>query len=604
MYSKFAEWAAWYAGEPQRLMEIYGAVIPAGNDRAPWWRFWSRAGQLPSQAQRALLHVPLASDLASLSGALLFGEMPRIRHPEARAEPQDTAEDAFVIVPPAPALAGPVRTPGAPASPVPGSVSSVPNTAPAPSVAAKPSPFGGTPTKAPIPTTAPPMMAVVAKPKAPPPPPSPAQKAETRLLEICALGGVQGRLSEAAESAAAMGGVYIYPAWDKNVADWPILAVAQADAAIPTFRWGVMTEVTFHRIVLTNGNTITRHLECHYVKDGQAMIDHGLFVGTATQLGRRVSLTQNPQTAGLEPTITVPGVTHLDVEYIPNIRPNRIWRNSPLGVSDYQGSEGLLDALDETYASWMRDVRLGKARLIVPRDFLDDSGTFSLDHEIYTPMDMEPGMGADSRAMLANQFAIRFKEHEATAENLVERIISNAGYSSNTFGFNVAGHADSGTALRIREHRTYLTLRRKGGWWERAVASVLESMTYIDQAVFESGVEPFRPAVAISDSIIDQPMELAQTVQLLFAAQSASVETRVRIIHPEWTDSEVMAETSRINDETAPSATPIQVTSMDAEGQGTSDAQSEDFPGYAPDARANPPVVPPPYPVAPVQSQV
>jgi hypothetical protein len=39
---------------------------------------------------------------------------------------------------------------------------------------------------------------------------------------------------------------------------------------------------------------------------------------------------------------------------------------APLGRSDFSGLEISLDTLDEAHASWMRDIRLGKARLIVP----------------------------------------------------------------------------------------------------------------------------------------------------------------------------------------------------------------------------------------------
>ena len=41
-----------------------------------------------------------------------------------------------------------------------------------------------------------------------------------------------------------------------------------------------------------------------------------------------------------------------------------------MGRSDYDNLRDLMDALDESYSSWMRDIRLAKARLIVPAQFL------------------------------------------------------------------------------------------------------------------------------------------------------------------------------------------------------------------------------------------
>ena len=74
-------------------------------------------------------------------------------------------------------------------------------------------------------------------------------------------------------------------------------------------------------------------------------------------------------------------------------------------------------------------------------------------------------------------------------------------------------------------------------------------MLEIDKEVFNSGIEPIRPSVEISDSIIDQPLELAQTTLAMKSAEAASTETRVRTLHPDWSDEEVRAEVERIDGE-------------------------------------------------------
>jgi hypothetical protein len=71
-------------------------------------------------------------------------------------------------------------------------------------------------------------------------------------------------------------------------------------------------------------------------------------------------------------------------------------------------------------------------------------------------------------------------------------------------------------------------------------------MMIIDKAEFSSGVEAFRPTVTLSDSIIDQPLELAQTALALKTAESASIETRVRIVNPDWSETEIDAEVKRV----------------------------------------------------------
>lgn len=508
LYEKFAEWAAWYSGDPGRIIDVYRTASLASGGSIPWWRFWRRAAQGNIDgSQRALLHVPIASDLAAVSGALLFGEAPRFRIKEAHEEDLDAPE-----------------------------------------------PFD---------------------PLNPNPPPAkkasdgPAEKTEQRMLEIIARGGITSRLVEAAESAAAIGGVYIYPAWDTDLLEFPVLAVAQADMALPEFKWGYLVGVTFHMILETNGNEVIRLVERHEVEgtgdSRKAVVLNAVYSGTESSIGSQMSLSSVDLSRNLEPRIELP-FKELDVQYIPNIRPNRLWRATGHGVADIQGSETLLDAIDETFASWMRDVRLAKARIIVPRDYLrsdpdssnPNSATFDVDQEVYTAMEMEPTMNSDARSMLAAQFEIRYLEHRSTARELIERVVSNAGYSPASLGQpgDSAGQSRTGAALRVSEHKTVLTQRRKAAHWTPALAMVMRHLLLVDKMVFKSSFidDAVHPMVEMSDSVIDQPLELAQTALAMKSAEAASTETRVRILHKDWSDAEIAAEVLRIQNESAQEA--------------------------------------------------
>lgn len=501
MYSKMIEWAAWYSGDPDRIINAYNAATSANNGQVPWWRFWSRARQgRDAASQRALIHVPIASDLAATSGALLFGSPAIFRIRDARQQLDEDDE-------------------------------------------------GDEPT--------------ADKPKAAPPQ-TPAQKAEARMLEIIEEGGFNERLLQAAESAAAIGGVYIYPVWNTDLVGVPLLGVAQADMAVPTFRHGILTSVVFHKVVRDENFKLWRLLESHDVEgtgsQRRCVVTSALYAGSVDRLGTQLDVGATEDIAGypIVPRVEMP-FPELDVEYIPNMLPNRIWRSESLGVSDYSGSESMLDALDETYASWIRDIRLAKARILVPREYLRPSSvdgqtpTFDIDQEIYVGMDMEPGISSDARAMMAHQFEIRYEAHQATAENLVARIVSNAGYTPGTIGQTEKG-TGTGTALRISEHKTLLTLRRKGSWWKRALSNVLFHMMVIDSTEFDGQPTPdpdFRPTVTMTDSLIDNPLELAQTALALSTASASSIETRVRIVHPDWSELEIDAEVRRVKSELA-----------------------------------------------------
>src|SRR5690606_33917043 len=126
-----------------------------------------------------------------------------------------------------------------------------------------------------------------------------------------------------------------------------------------------------------------------------------------------------------------------------NMGPNRSWRKDPLGQflgrSDLDGLEPLFDALDEAYTSLLREVRLGKAMLVVPNSLLNNNGpgagaSFGQD-EIYSGVNAPPGSAADSKLSIEQiQFDIRVQEHEQTIKILWDQIIKSAGYSAQTFG--------------------------------------------------------------------------------------------------------------------------------------------------------------------------
>jgi len=62
-------------------------------------------------------------------------------------------------------------------------------------------------------------------------------------------------------------------------------------------------------------------------------------------------------------------------------------------------------------------------------------------------------------------------------------------------------------------------------------------------------VTPYRPAVALADSIAESTQEVAQSIELLSRAKAASTRTLVEMLHPDWSDEEIDAEVQRIMEE-------------------------------------------------------
>lgn len=388
------------------------------------------------------------------------------------------------------------------------------------------------------------------------------EKTQARLAELVDDGLLQV-LAEGAEEGAALGGHYLQVAWDVTLdPDKPFVARVSADAAWPEFRWGRLVAATFWHIVKAEGQQVWRHVERHETDNGIGVIRHGLYRGTASDLGIRVPLTEDTSTEGLVSDALIDGDTistqspGLAAVYVPNQRPSRRLRNdavgAALGRSDLEGIEGLMDALDEAWSSWMRDIRLGKARILVSQGALDDLGPgkgagFDTDREVFTALNTPPSSALNAASIAqAEQFAIRHEEHRATCMALLERILSTAGYSPATFGMDAAGAAQTATEVKARQQRSFLTRDRKLRVLRPALSDLTHKLLHVDAVIFRSGVKPQRPQVEFPDGVQESLLSLAQTAQALRTAEAASTEVLVEMLHPEWDEQQRAEEVARL----------------------------------------------------------
>lgn len=466
IYNHYAVLDAWYQGDPDRLAAVYTDPHRAQPANHPWQHrggitgflgrmFWGQP--TPAGEKRAKLHVPVASDICTMSSDLLFSEPPSI-----------TVEN---------------------------------------------------------PAT------------------------QERIDQL--LPSLQATLLEGAEVGAALGGYYLRTVWDREIADRPWLAAVAADAAVPEFRHGRLYAVTFWRVLeQIDTNTCYLHLERHE----PGAILNGLYVGAVGSLGKPLPLTDHAETANMQPVIET-GLTRCTAVYVPNMRPNRQWRNfpagAPLGRSDFDGPVlQLMDSVDEVWTSWMRDLRLAKARLIVPRAYLQSMGKgqgayFDPDRELYEALDV---LGGDDRMEIsAQQFAIRYAEHKETQAELLAAILRATGYSAQSFGLT-GDVAVTATEVSARERRSLVTRARKALYTAPELAAEIETLLQLEAKIFGSGVTPEKPNIVFGDSVSPDIMQLAQTAELMRRAEAASDETLVRMLHPDWDEDQVQAEVAAIAD--------------------------------------------------------
>lgn len=362
--------------------------------------------------------------------------------------------------------------------------------------------------------------------------------------------GLIRQLASAGEIGAALGDVYLRVTWDQTVADRSFITAVHADACVPEFRWGRLVAATFWRQLSDNNGQVLRHLERHELDgNGVGVIFHGLYQGTQEYLGVQVPLTEHPRTEGLQ--VNAEGYISteskgLAVAHWPNKTPQRRWRQhdvgAHLGRSDLDGVEGPMDKLDMTYSSWMRDVRLAKARIIVPAYMLESGGsgmgaTFDVEQDVFTRLNAPPREDGKSE-ITPQQFAIRTADHLATCQELLEVILRAAGYSKQLFG-EEDGVAMTATEVSAKDRRSTLTRQRKIRELQPVLVGLLAKKLAVDAVVFRTGVSPDAPVVEFAEASQASPEQLAQTTNYLFQAQAASVKTRVAMQHPDWDQKQI-----------------------------------------------------------------
>ncbi len=362
------------------------------------------------------------------------------------------------------------------------------------------------------------------------------------LIDYC---GLKNKLLEAGETSSAMGGVFLRLVWDSRFMDSPKIQVVNPDRAIATFMYGELVAVGYvSEYEPVDGQGVYRHIEHH--KDGR--IEHALYHGTKTNMGVRVELTKLADTADLEEEVLLP-FQGLASVYVPNQRPLRRLKGYEYGRSDYDGIEGLFDAIDESYTSWMRDIRLGKSRIVVPTEYLERRGrgrgtTFDIDAEVFTGLEIDPN--GESKGIQPVQFDIRDAAHKNTVMELIDRAVTAAGYSPQSFGINIEGRAESGTALKLRERKSFTTQGKKQRYYTPPLQDILYKLQLIDVEIFSKQYKPLKLRIEWQDAVQQDVRESATVIESLHRAQAASLDTKVRLLNPELSEEEVEQEVLKI----------------------------------------------------------
>ena len=373
-----------------------------------------------------------------------------------------------------------------------------------------------------------------------------------RLEEILRGVGLIQKLHEAAELGAALGDVFLKCRYDREGLDRPDIQVVAGSDALPEYRLGKLAYTHFFSVVKRERQT--GRVWRLYERYEPGCIRAAAYCGDGSQLGQECPgmLAE----LGVEAEAETP-VKELLAAHIVNMKPSRVWPGEDKGRSDLEGLRDLMDSLDEVYTSWLRDIRLAKSRLIVPAEFLrrnpselfrEGSYTYDFDEDVETLVALDIGGDGVEMKITPSQFAIRAQEHASTFESTLRTILSMAGYSPQSFGLDIEGNAQSGTARRLMERKSLATNAKKQSYWQGPLEAFLTAVLRLDRALYGNDQlhDDDSVRVELRDPAESDPNEMAGTVQLLRQARAVSLETAVRMLHPGWTEARVREEKEKI----------------------------------------------------------
>lgn len=514
-YEAIKVYDTWLAGDPQKMQEVFAesAMKPRagllGRLKLP---FWGSPNPTMAQTPPAKVHVPIAANIARMSADQVFGQLFKVEFVDDHDSDDQATKDTK-------------------------------------------DPAGG----AQKPTSA-------------------YDKATARANELLD-DYAHAALMAAGELASAHGGAFLKVAWDKDVApDGPFLVAVGADCALPTFKYGRLTSVAFWTKLDDRAGNQYMLLEDH----SPGRVEFALFESNERgMIGNRVPLTSHPDATQYADLVDAEsgydtGSDLLTAVYLPNRRPNPQFRKDPIaqhfGRSDYSGAESAMDLLDGWYTSWDRDFRLGRARLIVPRELMQLAGpgagaTFNADQEVFTELgDTVGSLNPDGTSGTASPFlkefqpAIRWQEHLNSIEHLTERIYATAGFSAQSFGEG-GDVAITATEVASRAQLTFQSRSAKVMAATPPLVALIAALMDVDEAAFSGpGRAGIMPNIEWPDAIGEDPEVLARTIQALNLSESTSLETRVRMLHKDWDDGQVAEEVNRIKEETALMPVPTEKT--------------------------------------------
>ena len=304
------------------------------------------------------------------------------------------------------------------------------------------------------------------------------EEEKTRLFEILDYNNFELLLPEAIETESWSGGVAFKLSTNKKY-KYPIIEVIQPEEYEPRVEAGRIVEDIFIKY-FNKDNTIYKLKEHYGVDDIGGYIRYKLYRKTTDDDWVEANVSELEQTKDLK-DITFRGIYEKFSIYKPNKLPNSMFRGSRLGESDYSGSHGMFDAIDEIYSTMVQEFRDGKIKNFWPsallpldpisqKEFIPDN--FKKDFVVYNS-----GVGEKEKPEKPEivQGDIHSEKYVEALKKSLEVVLNNAGLSPQTIGLTgLEAVSASEESQELREKISVRTREKKKLLHEKSLTKLIE----------------------------------------------------------------------------------------------------------------------------------
>ena len=398
------------------------------------------------------------------------------------------------------------------------------------------------------------------------------------------------------ETESWSGGIAWKLSWNPQLSEYPIIEAWEPENYSNVIISGRIIQDIFY-IYYDKGNTQYRLSEIYGVDKKGAYIDYKLeelaYGGNSGEPHWvTVSLNDLEQTKELK-RVAFDGYFKRLSLYKPNKLPNSEFRHSYIGESDYAGSYGAFDAVDEIISTWIQEFRDSKLYRYFPKELMlkDSSGNsqypsdFDKDHTLYED---SPSENVDKQKIVYSQGNIRVDKHIESYKVWVTQILNNAGLSPLTVGVTgLESISASELSQQEREKVSIRTRNEKTELWAEFLEDILHTvldfylmtrgMQQNDDNTYSVGNLPeYEIKVNFKDYIIKSQADRTDEVSKGLGS-SWDILTGVKYVHKEKTEREQLAISARVKLEKGiNSITQAELSALQAENLIDNESLAED----------------------------